>query len=273
MVTDSKDSELKKYYASVIPIDPSLGSGFSQKVHMYQYTPFQKTLFIDVDCLVIRNIDFLWNLFEGHEVSVLGRKVTSGPFIGTTIELLKLQFTFDYLPTFNGGVYYFEKSKGAQEVFNLAIDIFKNKYDSLKLGKFSGTPGDEPAMAIAMGVYSMQPVNDNKLGMFTPVGQKGVFKMDALEGFCEFYKHGEKVNPAIMHFGGGYPEAFHYRREALKIKLVYHYKLPQKLISLFVNILYNPVYIVYVFSYRLMKFIFKGEKMKLTPIMPMFRFE
>jgi hypothetical protein len=273
LVTDSSDENLKNYYHHIIPIDPKGGIGFSQKMKMYAYSPFKKTLFIDVDCLVIRNIDFIWKLFENHAMSVMGKKIVAGPFIGTTIESLKQHYTFDYLPTFNGGVYYFEKSERAASIFELAGDIFQNKYDALNLWKFDGRPGDEPAMAIAMGVYGVEPVDDQKNGMYTPVGQAGVFKMDALKGFCEFYKNGEKVTPAIMHFGGGYPEAFHYRREQTKIKVAYRYKLPKRLVSFFVNACYNPVYITYVFAYRLLKFVFKKEKLKLTPLMPMFRFE
>jgi hypothetical protein len=273
LVTDSTEEELKKYYHHLIPINPLWGSGFSQKMQMYQYSPFQKTIFIDVDCLVIRNIDFLWKLFEGHQMSVMGKKKFSGPYIGTSLELLKLHYRFDYLPSFNGGVYFFEKSELAANVFRLAQDIFKNKYDELNLCKFNGNAGDEPAMAIAMGVYQVIPVDDQKKGMYTPVGQNGVFKMDALKGYCEFYKYDEKVTPAIMHFGGGYPEAFHYRRECMKIKLVYHIRLPKTAASFLVNACYNPVYISYVFLYRLIKYSIKGHKMKFTPLMPMFRFE
>jgi hypothetical protein len=273
LVTDSIDQDLKKYYDYVIPIQPEFGIGFSQKINVFNYSPFQKTMFIDVDCLVIDNIDFLWQLFNGKDVSVIGKKVYSGNFVGTTVESLKKQFDFDYLLSFNGGVYYFEKTTIAQKVFNSAIDIFNNRYDDLGLWKFSGRPGDEPVMTIAMGVYRMEPINDNKKGMYTPVGQKGVFKMNGLSGFCEFYKYEEKVNPVIMHFGGGYPEAFHYRREVLKIKLVYNYNLSRKFTNSLVNIFCNPVYIIYVFCYRIIKSVFKRQRLKLTPLMPMFRFE
>jgi hypothetical protein len=273
LVTDTTDERLKAYYHYIIPVDPSFGTGFSQKMRMYEYSPFQKTLFIDVDCMVIKNIDFLWALFEGQQMSVMGKKLFSGPYIGTTIELLRSNYTFEYLPSFNGGVYFFEKSKMASEVFALAQDIFNNRYDELKLWKFDGRRGDEPAMAIAMGVHGVIPVDDQKKGMYTPMGQQGVFKMDVLKGFCEFYKNGEKVMPAIMHFGGGYPEAFHYRRERMKIELVYRFKLPKIIVSFLVNALYNPIYISYVFVYRLLKSIVKREKMKFTPWMPMFRFE
>ncbi|HET6226843.1 MAG TPA: hypothetical protein VFF27_11230 [Bacteroidia bacterium] len=273
LVTDSTDPELKKYYHHIIPIDPAFGTGFSQKIQMYTYSPFKKTMYIDVDCMVIQPIDFLWKLFDKHQVSVIGKKIFSGTFIGTTIEALKQHYSFDYLPTFNGGVYYFEKSDLASKVFKLAQEIFYQKYDTLNLWKFNGQPGDEPAMAIAMGVFQIQPVEDNRKGMYTPVGQTGIFKMDALSGYCEFYKHGEKVMPAIMHFGGGYPEAFHYQREQVKIKLVYNYKLPKKLVSAFINTCYNSVYALYVFGYRLVKSFFKKTKFKLTPVLPMFKFE
>jgi hypothetical protein len=273
LVTDSDDKELDTYYLHIIPIRPEFGIGFSQKLHIYDYSPFQRTMFIDVDCLVIRNIDFLWKLFYGKDMSVIGKKKYSGEYIGTSIESLKKQFVFDYLPSFNGGVYYFEKNEAARAIFQFAIEIFKNKYDELGLWKFDGRPGDEPVMAIAMGVNKVEPVDDQKQGMYTPVGQSGVFKMDALAGVCEFYKGGEKVYPSIMHFGGGYPEAFHYRREILKIKLVYNFRLPAKIVSIGVNMLYNTCYIVFVFCYRLIKSVVKRQKFKLTPLMPMFRFE
>ncbi len=273
LVTDSAGEKLKKYYNRIIPIDNSFGIGYSQKLYMYHYSPFKKTLFIDVDCLVIDSIDWLFERFNQHPVSVIGKKVTSGNLLGTSVELLKTAVNVDYLPTFNGGVYYFEKGEKAEKVFKDAIHIFKNRYNELNLWKFSGQPGDEPAMSIAMAMHCMQPIDDEKKGMYTPVGQKGVFKMDALKGICEFYKHGEKVTPAIMHFGGGYPEAFHYRREVAKLKLVYYYKLPKAFTSFLVNALYNPSYIVYVFLYRIIKKMIKGGKLKLTPIMPMFRFE
>jgi len=273
LVTDSQDEDLKKYYDIIIPIDNTLGIGYSQKLCMNKYSPFTKTMFIDVDCLVIDSIDWLFERFINHPVSVIGKNVMSGPLLGTTVEVLKSKLGINYLPTFNGGVYYFEKGEKAERVFNEALDIFYNKYDELNLWKFSGQAGDEPAMSIAMAINNMQPIDDSAKGMYTPVGQSGVFKMDALKGYCEFYKYDEKVNPAIMHFGGGYPEAFHYKRETMKLRWVYHYKIPRTLASFVINLIYNPPYIIYVFLYRIIKKIVKGGKLKFTPIMPMFRFE
>lgn len=274
LVTDVPSALHRKLYDHIIPIDESLGVGFVQKVNMYKYSPFRETLFIDVDCVVLKNIDFIWNGMKGKPVGVLGFKVFSGNFIGTTIESLKSEFKFEFLPSFNGGVYYFERNEQAKLIFDKAIEIFKNKYHELGLGCFDGRPGDEPVMSIAIGVAGIDPLEDTEgKGMYTPVGQHGQFKMDVLKGYCQFMKREKKVTPAIMHFGGGYPEAFHYRREKAKLKLVYYYKFPKWLSSFLVNATWNPSYIVYVFVYRIIKKIVKGGKLKLTPIMPMFRFE
>ena len=274
LVSDLEDERIKLFFEELIPIDPSKGSGFSQKMWMYEYSPFQKTLFIDADCLVVKNIDFLFEWMKGRPVSCLGEKVYQGKLLGTTIDKLKEFISFEFLPTFNGGVYYFEKCDLSQQVFELARDIFSVNYQDWGLWLFNGKPGDEPAMSVAMGHFNLEPVSDPKrLGMYTPVGQKGVFEIDILNGFCRFEKSGVKVNPAIMHFGGGYPEAFHYKREIGKMNFFLKTKLPKPIIAALVNLIYNPVYISFVFLYRLLKWVVGKEKMKLYPLMPMFRFE
>lgn len=274
LVTDNPTNQHEKLYDYIIPIESSLGVGFVQKINMYKYSPFNKTIFIDVDCLVLRDIDFIWNGMLGKPVGVLGQKVIEGKFIGTSVEALKEKFTFNFLPTFNGGVYYFEKGQRAEMVFEHAIQIFNNQYDELGLCKFSGNPGDEPVMSIAMGVANISPMEDPEgIGMYTPVGQKGQFKMNLPTGYCEFVKFDKLVRPAIMHFGGGYPEAFHYRRERVKLKLVYKLGFSKWFASALVNYSWNPVYISYVFLYRITKKVVKGSKLRFKPIMPMFRFE
>jgi hypothetical protein len=274
LVTDKATTEAKKIYDYIIDINPQYGIGFSQKIHMDIYSPFEKTLFIDADCLVIDNIDFLWKGFNGKPVSVLGYKKAEGEFLGTTIEQLREKLSFSFLPSFNGGVYYFEKGAAAIAVFSLARELFYNRYDELSLVKFSGKPGDEPVMSLAMGMHNMQPLVDaENRGMFTPVGQHGFFKMNAPTGYCEFLKHGTLVKPVIMHFGGGYPEAFHYRREIRKFRLMYYSGFSKTLAGAWVNFCRNPWYILRVFCYRVAKRIVKGTPFKWKPAKPMFIFE
>lgn len=272
VITDSDDHEFHSYYDIVIPADLNKGSGLIQKLYIYDYSPFEETIFIDVDCIVVKDFNFLWTLFQDENVSVIGRKVFNGRIWGSTVEEFKTKLDIEYLIGFNGGLYYFKKNKIAEQVFNQAKALL-SKYDELGIDRHRGGINEEPMMSLAMGLCRMNCIDDGRQGMYTPVGLKGTITIDVLKGKCEFIKSDRNVSPAIMHFGGGYPEAFHYRREAKKLHLVYRFKLNRSFTSALVNITYNSLYVPYVFIYRVIKYLIKGEKMKLKPFIPTFRFE
>jgi hypothetical protein len=272
VITDSTDENLKKYFDFIIPINPDYGIGLIQKLRIYEYSCFEKTLFIDADCLAVRPVEFLFRLFSGHEISCIGHKRTSGKLFGLEANEIMERFSIPYVIGHNGGVYYFKKGEKARVVFEEAIRLLK-EYDSIGIERLRGNINEEPLLAFAMSIHRIEPVDDKGEGMRTPVGQRGVFKIDVLKGYCEFYKYDEKVSPAIMHFGGNYPEAFHYLREVKKLHLVYYYKLSPLIAGFAVNMIYNTSYTVYVFVYRIIKKVLKGGRFSLTPIMPMFRFE
>jgi hypothetical protein len=275
LVTDHPVSEKEKQlFDHIIPIDPAYGTGFSQKMRMYGYSPFSQTLFIDVDCLVVNSLSEILEGLSKQDVCVLGTKKFQGPLVGTTVEKLRLVYPqIDGLPVFNGGVYYFKKNERAKAIFDFALHIFHDRYNELGLHLFNGKPGDEPVMTIALAHYACEPFDDNGKGMYTPVGQSGIFRMDILKKYCSFVKHGKTVEPVIMHFGGGYPEAFHYRREMAKINLYLATRLPRPVCSFLVNLAWNTAYGTYVFGYRVTKSIIKRKPFRFRPILPMFRFE
>ena len=78
LVTDSVDKDLHNYYSNIIPINLKNGLGFSQKVHMYEYSPFKKTVFMEEDGVVRRKIDRLSDWLAGQAVWARGRKVVKG---------------------------------------------------------------------------------------------------------------------------------------------------------------------------------------------------
>jgi hypothetical protein len=272
IITDSTDSRLKQHFHIVIPLKESI-NGFQLKVKSYYYTPFQKTIFIDADSLVIRNVDHLWKAFNGNPVTVLGKKVYSGRLLDVDVESLCVKLGLEYMLTFNGGVYYFEKSAKADEVFAYTEYIIAN-YDALGLYKHHGNIADEGVMSVAMGKYQMEPVRDDqRTGMFMPINVQGQFKMDILKGYCQFNKGGESVSPSIVHMGGLCMETFYYRREICKLNWYRKWRHSSKAISFIVNLLFNIPYVVYVQLYRVARFIVKREKIKFLPFMPMYRYE
>ncbi|MCC9137337.1 hypothetical protein ACFSKU_08090 [Pontibacter silvestris] len=268
VITDSEDTELRSLYDFIISADMTKGNGYIQKLNMYEYSPFDETIFIDVDCMVVKNIDFLWGLFKDEHVSVIGFKQNTGHHFGTSIDNLCKYFKIDDILIFNGGMYYFKKDSIAQSVFEKARQLIY-EYEELGFAKVRGTSiNEEPLMSIGMSLHNMQPVFDNWKGMHMACGSIGEVDLDVLKGRCMFQKNGFTVKPAVMHYGGTSYNKFYYRREAAKLRLAYFFKVPKRVTSLLVNGFYNPLYILYIFSYRLARTFFKGVPLKFSPLMP-----
>ena len=272
VVTDSEDERLKVYFDHIIPINPSYGFALEQKLHILDYSPFEETIYLDSDILIVSPVYFLFDLFKGHDVSTSGGKIMTGEWAGMNVPSIMQRYNIKYLINLNGGLFYFVKSETAQKVFNKAIALLK-EYKEIGAILWRGKISDEPLMSIAMSIYEQEPIDDNGKGMRTPLGLSGQFKMDILKGYCRFYKYEKLVTPSIMHYGGFSNNIFFYRREIIKLKMNSWKIFPPSMISFIVNSCYNPFYISFIFVYRASRFFVKGIKFKLLPLMPMFRFE
>lgn len=272
LVTDSKDPILKDYYDIVIPSNPDYPQGIIHKIYMYDYSPFEETLFVDVDCLVMKDFTFLFDWFKESNVSAIGKTKNSGRLFGLDFEVLRERTGIDSIGAINGGVYYFKKNEKAEKVFTHAKGLYP-RYDELGLDRLRGGFNEEGLMAISMAYYNEATIDDKGLGMRTPIGLTGQITMDVILQKCSFYKYNELVSPAIMHFGGDCTTTFFYRRELQKLKLAKAGVVPRNLISLAVNLWFNVPYGIYVFFYRIAKSMIKGAKFKLLPLLPMYKFE
>lgn len=125
---------------------------------LMRHSPYQESLFLDADILVLENIDDLWDVFrDADDVSVFG----------TTLPLDSLDgwFTYEgsgkympqvkYLLSMNGGIYYFRKSPRAEKIFEDALAVMAD-YASIDF-KYFDTPQDEPLMAMAMVINGCKP--------------------------------------------------------------------------------------------------------------------
>lgn len=269
VVTDKDKSIFEDYYDYIIPANPDYGLGYVQKLKIYEYSPFDKTLFIDADCLTVRSVSYIFDLFKDKDISVLGKKQSSGKIFNVDFKILSKEFNLPYMVIFNGGVYYFRKSELAEKVYAACAGIIK-KYDNLNLYKHRGLIADEPVMSISLGMHNAEPVTGN--GNDMQLAGNSHTKLDVFGQICKFSCYDTMIaKPAIYHYGGDtYP--FHVKREIFKLKLFYNKKINKKLASFFGNLLYNPTYAIYVFAYRTLKSIIKGKKLKLTPVLPPYKF-
>jgi hypothetical protein len=269
IITDVAAEEFKGLFNICIPYNPSYGDGFSQKLHLDKYSPFDETIFIDADCLAITPLDSMINLFKPHSFMVFGDQISSGEWFMDVSEVCK-KFNVPSLPLFNGGVYCFKKNDVTTNIFNKAREI-KDRYFDIGIQNFRGTLADEPLIAIAMALNNVEAVEDGGIAMRTPIGIEGPLNVDVLGQYCHFSKEGIQVKPAILHFSGSNANAFHYKRECAKLKLSVHLPfLSRKFVSLLINLIYNTWYTIWVFCKRVLKVIIRKEKFDFKNHLPVF---
>jgi hypothetical protein len=220
LVTDSTDPEILKLFTEVVPYRPEYGSGVRQKIFIDLYSPYQETLFIDSDCLVLGNLDSFWTAFAGQIFGVPGYNyLKSGdvdPYLDVDHVLETLHVT--RLPKFNGGTYYFVRSPQTAEFFTTARNLLDNS-SSLRMREFRRNgPNDEAIYSAAMAVHNLPVTSMGPGGMWTPCGYKGPLHLDALRGTCSFEKEGMMRTPEVVHFPGEYVYSFAYTRERAKLK-------------------------------------------------------
>jgi hypothetical protein len=270
IVTDRlEDPALNRIFHHLVPMNPKFGSGLRQKLHLVDYSPFEETMFIDSDCLVISDIADLWSSLKAYSFTTFGNYLSEGDWYMDVKQMCQ-RFNLERIPAFNGGFYYFRKDRYTEMLQRTCLAL-ADRYDVLGFYRFRDGINEEPIVGLSMAMHKMAVVDDHGNGLRTPVDSKGPFRIDTLSGQCSFVKRDEYVTPRIVHFCGSYADHFHYRRETIKIS-IYRLmsSLPPRLVSASVNGLFNPPYAIVVFFRRLVKQVIRKQKFNYADMLPIF---
>jgi len=215
----------RRGFDSVIAVDPALGQGVEQKLHLDRYTPFDETLFIDSDCLVFSPPDALFEAYSaanGFGVIAYGELGPDDSHISIRdLPHFLNAAGIDRLPAFNGGIYFFDRSDRSREVFQGARELFARR-DELGLERFKNAgAADEPIFAAAMRRAGVLPLPwdgaaamGTALDCFDEMGE-----IDVMAGLSSFTKLGYRISPAVIHFNMNAQRSRIYRRECWRLKL------------------------------------------------------
>jgi hypothetical protein len=241
VITDSADSALLDLFDQRIPYQPGYGRGHVQKLSIDRYAPFDETLYIDVDSLVVAPLGGVWRLFEDVPVGVVGGSTQQGHWFGDVGEICA-RLGLSEIPRFNGGFVFVRRSPEATAIFDTARELM-TRYAELGFEPMrSGAPNDEPVLACALALHGIAGIADRGSSSRTPIGISGPLKIDVLVGRAAFIKEGVPVRPAIVHFCGWRVRGFHYRRESLKLSLADGLGVPPVAASRAVSLIANPPY-------------------------------
>lgn len=195
-------------FSHLIPMRLPLLKGYLDKMYFYELSPFEKTIYIDSDCLLVKDdIDFWWKTLNGTPLTVTGDIKKSGHWGGwTDIAEICKKANVPYVVTMNGGVIYAEKCVTTSSFFDTVFDLYHNHRDwaSWRVQSVDGY-NDEPLMAIAMGKHNLKPAHEikDKDGYILCLQRSTLNSKDWTISLprktCRFNKGKSLVSPTILH--------------------------------------------------------------------------
>lgn len=214
-------------FVEVLPVNTDdYGTGFEIKLALDRLSKAGRTLFIDADCLVVRNLDNAFAAFAGRSVSAVGEAVSHGEWFGDIASRCR-HAGVPAVPRFVGSVYYFDDSPIAESVFATARRL-SEQYDELGIARLRGRKNEEPLLSLAMAMHNQTPIPDD-----------GTIKADAMhfpdrihvrvqnqvalferlsEGRMRTNPSIAEARPAIAHFNDEYARHPVYLREAAVLR-------------------------------------------------------
>jgi hypothetical protein len=189
---------LKPYFDHVVPEEPGL-RGFVHKVYLDQYSPFEKTLFLDSDVLVFKPVQPHTNSWKCQTYTACGSFQTGGVStfgMDRAAVLKKLGMTS--LVVIDGAGHGYFCKPACNQVFAEAREITKNYRSWVGDIKYA----DEDVMNIAMTKLGLEPVLGTDFFSRYLSARPGTMKMDATNAICTFADSitGRQVSPCMMHF-------------------------------------------------------------------------
>lgn len=137
--------------------EPRVGSMFVKRFDLEKYTPFQRAMHIDADCLLVGNdIDRFWAMFAGKPFGVFAQYQDSGKCYRDQIDIdaIRRAGIAKGVYVTNWGVFYYENS-GFNPVLKKAkelLELERSEALDVRLSYFSRPQeySDEPFWGIAL---------------------------------------------------------------------------------------------------------------------------
>ena len=200
IVSDNADAETRRLYDLVIPTSEKYPYWFS-KFCALEMTSFDRVLFIDADCLVVKNIEPLLEAVRGSDFAVQGSWTTGTEWYGDFASAMKGR-GLARAPVMNGGLIYYERTAKGQQMIDRVMQNSQT-YGETGLKTNRGHAVDEVCVSLAMaqsGIGKVLP--DSGQFSFTPWRLMSNVHLDVMRGDCSFVKwlDGPRiVKPLIYH--------------------------------------------------------------------------
>lgn len=244
---------------------------YESKLRLDELSPYDNTLFVDGDCLAISSPDFVFSEYADVSFMIESRgKIRDGFWYGVCVQDFCKQNGIDAIQGLNGGIYYFNRSEHAQRVFRRARDVASN-YCKYGFRMLRDSIPDEPCFSMAVVELGCSEVVPMRRLMSTPMDACSI-NINVKRQYCCFKWASRESSPVIAHFNAAYCRYYHYRRESLRVALLYYLpRLLSPVASLFCG-LYTASYVLEIVFRRLWRRFIRKQSVRWTPLVPISRY-
>ena len=132
ITNDSVPDNYKNVFDQIIPIpwgDAAESSRFKveNRWKIYHASPYEETVVLDVDMLVLDDLSSYWETFKNYDVYYTS-KVVDYRNKPVTSDYYRKAFTANNLPSIYSGLHYFKKSDFAKEFYNW-VELITNNWE------------------------------------------------------------------------------------------------------------------------------------------------
>jgi len=227
ILCDCENDKTKDFNDVIVIEKPSFS--YNDKLQLFDYLPYQETIFIDADSLAYSDLNKWFDLFsEQGDFSCFGfaykdLSTKNGWF--SLPGMGKYEESISFIPSFNGGVYYLRNTETCKKVFSIAKECARDYHDY----SFRGfkAAADEPVLALGMSVCGCEPLNKEEI-VFAP--SKNSLLLNIADRQALNKKTGKSYS--LIHWSNYHTLQSDYQLEVRRLKYAYYNKKSNFLLRL-----------------------------------------
>lgn len=218
ILADRENAYTKEFDKTVILSDPT--RSYLDKLSLYEYLPYDISVFIDADCLAYGDLNVIFDHFrDGDDFCCYGRVLPLEDKTGwfNYEDLGELQPRVSYCVGLHGGIYYIRRTPKAAEVFETAKQIARDYEKYSFKGRFS-TPGDEPILALSMALTGCKPIPFRPEGICCYWEHEHKMDLNIEKGRAVIRKTGKQTH--LVHWGTRFTRQLLYQKQVAALALL-----------------------------------------------------
>ena len=152
-----RQNEYTSEFDDVVILDTPYRS-WMDKMQLLKYCPYDENIFIDADCIIYHDINYLWNLFKNaDDFSCFGKAMPLDSQEGWFTSEAKEIYPIHFITHLHGIMYFIRKGEMIDRMDQLCQEIIAN-YNTISYKAFNEIIADEPIYALAMAVLNLKPI-------------------------------------------------------------------------------------------------------------------